>query len=138
MKVDIFNTTNKYQIIYADPPWEYKQSGSKKNSRGMAKQHYNTMTTDEICKLPISNIKTDNCILFMWATFPNIAEALKVMIVGETRYRKEYKMQKKQKEIKIEEEHIAKTPKMVERLSNMMNDKDNYMKQLLNRYSRKK
>lgn len=39
MKVDIFNTTNKYQIIYADPPWEYKQSGSKKNSRGMAKQH---------------------------------------------------------------------------------------------------
>lgn len=79
MKVDIFNTTNKYQIIYADPPWEYKQSGSKKNSRGMAKQHYNTMTTDEICKLPISNIKTDNCILFMWATFPNIAEGLKVM-----------------------------------------------------------
>lgn len=47
-------------------------------------------------------------------------------------------MKKKQKEIKIEEEYIAKTPKMVERLSNMMNDKDNYMKQLLNRYSRKK
>lgn len=61
-----------------------------------------------------------------------------VGIVGETRYRKEYKMKKKQKEIKIEEEYIAKTPKMVERLSNMMNDKDNYMKQLLNRYSRKK
>lgn len=61
-----------------------------------------------------------------------------VGIVGETRHRKEYKMKKKRKEIKIEEEYIAKTPKMVERLSNMMNDKDNYMKQLLNRYSRKK
>ena len=23
----------KYQIIYADPPWEYKQSGSETNSR---------------------------------------------------------------------------------------------------------
>ncbi len=69
----------KYNIIYADPPWEYKQSGSKTNSRGMAKQHYNTMSTDEICKLPIKDIKTEDAICFMWATFPNIAEALKVL-----------------------------------------------------------
>lgn len=27
MKVDIFNTDKKYNIIYADPPWEYKESG---------------------------------------------------------------------------------------------------------------
>ena len=70
---------NKYNIIYADPPWEYKQSGSKTNSRGMAKQHYNTMATEEICNLPVKDIKTDDCICFMWATFPNIAEALKVL-----------------------------------------------------------
>lgn len=37
MKIDIYNTDKKYDIIYADPPWEYKQSGSEKNSRGMAK-----------------------------------------------------------------------------------------------------
>jgi N6-adenosine-specific RNA methylase IME4 len=79
MKVDIFNTDKKYNIIYADPPWEYKQSGSKKNSRGMAKQHYETMKTEDICNLPIKNIKTDDCICFMWATFPNIDQALKVM-----------------------------------------------------------
>ena len=79
MVVDIYNTDKKYNIIYADPPWEYKQSGSKKNSRGMAKQHYNTMCTNEICALPISKIKTDNAICFLWATFPNISEALKVM-----------------------------------------------------------
>ena len=24
MKVDIFNTENKYQIIYADPAWSYR------------------------------------------------------------------------------------------------------------------
>ncbi len=69
----------KYQIIYADPPWEYKQSGSKTNSRGMAKQHYPTMSTKEICELPISRIKTDTTVLLMWATFPNIGEALKVI-----------------------------------------------------------
>ena len=27
MKIDIFNTDKKYNIIYADPPWEYKESG---------------------------------------------------------------------------------------------------------------
>ncbi|MBR2474822.1 MAG: DNA methyltransferase [Clostridia bacterium] len=79
MRVDIFNTENKYNIIYADPPWEYKQSGSKTNSRGMAKQHYETMTTEEICNLPISYISTEDALCFMWATFPNIDQALTVM-----------------------------------------------------------
>ena len=79
MKIDIFNTDKKYNIIYADPPWEYRQSGSKKNSRGMAKQHYNTMTTEDICNLPIRKIANDNAICFMWATFPNIDQALKVL-----------------------------------------------------------
>ena len=69
----------KFNIIYADPPWEYKQSGSKTNSRGMAKQHYNTMSTDEICNLPIRSISTDDSVCLMWATFPNIDQALKVM-----------------------------------------------------------
>jgi N6-adenosine-specific RNA methylase IME4 len=69
----------KYQIIYADPPWEYKQSGSKTSSRGMAKQHYPTMSTKDICGLPINRLKTDTTILLVWATFPNISQALKVI-----------------------------------------------------------
>lgn len=77
--VDIFTTPKKYKVIYADPPWDYVQSGSKKNIRGMAKQHYSTMATEDICKLPVNAIKTDDAICFMWATFPNIGEALKVM-----------------------------------------------------------
>lgn len=79
MFVNIFSTNNKYDVIYADPPWEYKQSGSKRNSRGMAKQHYDTMSTHEICDLPVRSICTDKAICFMWATFPNLSEALKVM-----------------------------------------------------------
>ena len=79
MFVDIFNTSNKYKIIYADPPWEYKQSGSKTSSRGMAKQHYETMNIEEIKRLPVKNIKTDNAILFLWATMPNLEYALEVI-----------------------------------------------------------
>ncbi len=79
IKVDIFNTNNKYKIIYADPPWEYRQSGIKTNSRGMAKQHYDTMPTKDICGLKIRDICDDDTVCFMWATFPNIGEALKVL-----------------------------------------------------------
>lgn len=79
MKVDIFNTDRKYKVIYADPPWEYQQQGSKKDKRGMAKKHYDTMTTDDICKLPIRELATEDAICFMWATFPNIDQALRVM-----------------------------------------------------------
>lgn len=79
MIIDIFDTNKKYDVIYADPPWEYRQSGSKKSSRGLAKQHYDTMPTQEICDFPVREICRDKTICFMWATFPNIAEALKVM-----------------------------------------------------------
>lgn len=33
MKVDIFDTDKKYDVIYADPPWEYKQSGGCETAR---------------------------------------------------------------------------------------------------------
>lgn len=74
MVTDIFTTEKKYNVIYADPPWAYQQSG-----RGAATKHYGTMQTADICALPVRRICTDDALCFMWATFPNIGEALKVM-----------------------------------------------------------
>lgn len=45
-----------YNIIYADPPWSYRQNGGPKGKRGAASAHYDTMTTEEICNLPVKNI----------------------------------------------------------------------------------
>lgn len=28
MIIDIFDTNKKYDVIYADPPWEYRQSST--------------------------------------------------------------------------------------------------------------
>ena len=84
MKIDIYNTDKKYQVIYADPPWSYRQKG---NARGTAVAHYDTMNTDDICNLPVKDIKTDDAILFMWATFPNLYDALKVINAWEFEYK---------------------------------------------------
>lgn len=69
----------QYSVIYADPPWAYSQGGNMKSSHGIAKQHYPTMTTAEICALPVREIVREGAACFMWATFPNITEAIKVM-----------------------------------------------------------
>ena len=67
----------QYSVIYA--PWAYSQGGNTKSSHGIAKQHYPTMTTAEICALPVREIARGGAACFMWATFPNITEAIKVM-----------------------------------------------------------
>jgi Transcriptional activator, adenine-specific DNA methyltransferase len=78
MKVDIFNTDKKYNIIYADPPWVYKAWSKKGNNRS-AENHYNTMQIQDICELPISNISDKDCVLLMWVTYPTLQEAFKVI-----------------------------------------------------------
>lgn len=75
MKVDIFSTDNKYDIIYADPPWKYEAGGKRRNVR----RHYQTMKPEEIFALPIADIAADNSILFLWATFPNLLTALETI-----------------------------------------------------------
>lgn len=79
MKVDIFNTDKKYNIVYADPPWDYTNKGSETGKRGMAAYHYNVMKEEDISALPVEKICDEKAILFMWATFPNIEKALRVI-----------------------------------------------------------
>lgn len=65
----------KYNIIYADPPWSFKTWSDKGKDRSPEK-HYNTMTAQDIRDLPISKIADDNCVLFLWVTYPCLIEGL--------------------------------------------------------------
>ena len=74
----------KYQIILSDPPWEYKKLSSHTNQ---ATRHYETMSTDSICVLPIKNITDKNAVLFLWTTSPKLEEAFKVLNAWGFHYR---------------------------------------------------
>ena len=80
MKVDIFNTDKKYTIIYADPPWAYKVWSNKGNGRS-AESHYNTMKIEKIINMKdtIQKISDENCVLFLWVTFPCLLEGLRTL-----------------------------------------------------------
>lgn len=65
----------RYSIIYADPPWSYRDKGSN----GSVSKVYNTMSVQEICRIPVQKISNDNSILFIWGTYPNLPEVFKVI-----------------------------------------------------------
>jgi len=66
----------KYQIIYADPPWSYFNGGVP---QGGVNAQYPTMKLEDIKKLPVASISADVSVLLLWATFPQLQEALEVM-----------------------------------------------------------
>ncbi len=41
--------------------------------------HYDTMTTEDICNLKISELVADDCALILWVTFPKLTDGIKVM-----------------------------------------------------------
>lgn len=44
---------NKFQIIYADPPWAYKNKRTGGSMKSGAEEKYNTLTIEEICSLSL-------------------------------------------------------------------------------------
>jgi len=70
----------KYQIIYADPPWKYRQGKSMgTNFQGASDAQYSCMDYRDIAKLPIKDISDEKCILFLWVTFPMLKEGIYVL-----------------------------------------------------------
>jgi len=69
--------STKYNIILADPPWKYRDKSLSHG--GGAECHYPTMDIKEICELSVEKIADDNCVLFLWVTFPMLKEGLKVI-----------------------------------------------------------
>jgi len=82
--IDPGQITGRFPIILADPPWRYEHSTS--NSREIENQ-YPTMSLAEICALPVNAAALDDCILFLWATSPKLAESMEVLRAWGFEYR---------------------------------------------------
>ena len=64
----------KYQIIYADPPWDVKR-GPDWNSNGSSKPlPYPTMSIEEISNMPVIDISDKGAVLFIWTINKYIPE----------------------------------------------------------------
>lgn len=83
---ETLETSRRYPIIYADPPWRYELPAMGGTNRSI-ENHYPTMSLEEICALPVSDIAADDCLLYLWATAPKLPECLKVIKAWGFEYR---------------------------------------------------
>ena len=91
----------QYDIIYADPPWDYGgkmqfdksskltyESNEQKNIFiSSANFKYPTMKTKDLKRIPIVDIAKDNCLLFMWVTGPHLAQGIELGIAWGFEYK---------------------------------------------------
>lgn len=82
----------KYQIIYADPPWDYggkmqyDKSTIKSENIDFKKKiflssatfKYPTLKLKQLMELNIDSIADKDCLLFMWTTGPQLENAVKL------------------------------------------------------------
>jgi len=82
----------RFDIIYADPPWHYNgkmqfdKTGKGVEEIDLAKKifissaafKYPTLKLAELKAIPVSQIAKDDCLLFMWATNPHLAQAVEL------------------------------------------------------------
>lgn len=83
---------NKYEIIYADPPWDYggkmqyDKTSIKTENVGFEKDifissanfKYPTVKIADLKKLEVQSICSENCLLFMWTTGPQMSRAIEL------------------------------------------------------------
>lgn len=82
----------KYDIIYADPPWDYggkmqydktsiktENEGFKKNIFiSSASFQYPTVKLKDLKQLDVLSIAAEDCLLFMWTTGPHLANSIEL------------------------------------------------------------
>ncbi len=68
-----------FQAIYADPPWSFKVWNKDTGNGRSAESHYSTMSMDDIAALPVADLAADDCVLFMWACWPSLPDALRII-----------------------------------------------------------
>ncbi|MDG2380819.1 MAG: MT-A70 family methyltransferase [Pirellulaceae bacterium] len=72
---DLQQRGHRFKTILADPPWRYENTAS----RAAAENHYSTMTVEEICNEPVSELVGDNAHLHLWTTNAFLESAFRVM-----------------------------------------------------------
>ena len=84
--------TQEYDVIYADPPWDYggkmqfDKSATLDGNTGWSKNifissanfKYPTLTQQELKRIPIADIARPDCLLFLWVTSPHLANGIEL------------------------------------------------------------
>jgi N6-adenosine-specific RNA methylase IME4 len=71
----IFSNRRKYGVIYADPPWSFRNWSAKGTGRN-AVSHYDCLDSKKLATLPVAELASPDCALFLWAVDPLLHQAM--------------------------------------------------------------
>jgi N6-adenosine-specific RNA methylase IME4 len=75
--------SDKYRVIYADPPWKYGNAGiiGDTDHYGHVGRHYPSMSIAELCAMgdDIKEMSESNAVMFLWVTSPLLRECFPVI-----------------------------------------------------------
>lgn len=73
--------SQKYSILYADPPWDYagRQQHGRVQENASAIDHYPTVKLEDLKRLNIPSITEKDALLFMWTSSPHLEQAIELM-----------------------------------------------------------
>lgn len=69
----------KYNTIYADPPWQFQNRTGKVAPEHKRLTRYETMTLEDIKKLPVEEFSGEKAHLYLWVPNALLPEGLAVM-----------------------------------------------------------
>lgn len=72
-----------FGCVYADPPWKYGNQGT----RASTDNHYQTMTIQDLCEMPVEDLVADDAHLHLWTTNAFIREAFELIEAWGFEYR---------------------------------------------------
>ena len=87
----------QFRVNYADPPWRYgdaRNTGDHRESTG-ALDHYNVEGLEGLKELEVKSIAAPDSVLFCWATFPLLPDALELVAAWGFKYKTAFVWDKK-------------------------------------------
>lgn len=71
----LIDAGHQFGTIYADPPWAY----GNQSTRAATDNHYETMSVDDLCDLPIVELAAEKSLLHLWTTNGFLFESHRLM-----------------------------------------------------------
>lgn len=69
----------RFRTILADPPWRFVNRTGKVAPEHRRLNRYETLTTEDICRLPVAEIAESTAHLYLWTPNALLPDALRVM-----------------------------------------------------------
>ena len=69
----------RFATVLADPPWRFQNSTGKVAPEHKRLARYGTMTTDDICALPVASVVADTAHLYLWVPNALLPDGLRVL-----------------------------------------------------------